>query len=144
MKSLALNFVMLSFILGCGDSSTSTPPRHVGVSVSYKNGFRGDSLILRCDGTEFGRSLAFSDSIYVPSGYLFTVNEGTHTLSIEDLQLMIQVDTTFQAVSAYRTIIETSLDRRRKVFTSSISYLDTNQISLPHPPARSLQSIMPR
>ena len=144
MRQLAFISILFSLIYGCNGSPDSEPPRHVSVSVSYKSGFRGDSIILRCDGAVFERSLAFSDSTYIPSGYLFTVNEGVHTLEIEDPQMNVRSDTTFQAMPASRTVIETSLDRRIKIINCIIFYVDTNQIALPQPPTHSLQSMLPR
>ena len=143
MRHFAL-LITFCFAYGCSDSPNSESAKHISVSVSFKNGFRGDSLILRCDGAVFERLRAFSDSIYVPSGYLFSVNEGMHTFQIEDPQLNVQSDTTFQALSPYRTVIETSFDPREKAFNNSVYYLDTNEILLPHPHPRSLQSVMPR
>jgi len=140
MRQIFPIIILLLLAYGCNGSPTSEPSPRVGVSVSYKSGFEGDSLVLLCDGEVFERGRGFSDSLYIPSGYLFNVTEGEHTFEIQIPRLSVHADTTFKAMSAYRTVIETSFDRKKKVFSCNIVYLDTNQIAPPKP----LQSIMPR
>ena len=140
MRQKFLISILFFFAYGCNGSSTPESSTHISVSVAYKSGFEGDSLILLCDGDVFERGRGFSDSLYVPSGYLFNVTEGMHTFEIQIPQMKAHADTTFKAMPAYRTVIETSFDRKKKVFSCNIVYLDTNQIA----PPKSLQSIIPR
>ncbi len=132
--------MLFFFASGCGGSPSSQSSARISVSVAYKSGFEGDSLILLCDGDVFERGRGFSDSLYAPSGYLFNVTEGVHTFEIQIPQMNVHADTTFKAMPAFRTVIETSFDRKKKAFNCNIVYLDTNQIAPPKP----LQSILPR
>ena len=144
MRHASLLVVLLFAGYGCNSSPDSDAARRASVTVSYLDGFRGDSLLLLCDGDVVERSRVFSDSVNVPSGFLFTVNEGVHVLQIRNPELNMQSDTTFRAIPAYRTIIDASFNRHRKIFSCSIRYVDTNEASLPYPPSRSVQSMMPR
>jgi len=144
MRQITLFIILLSFSYGCNGSPTSEPSARISVSVSYKSGFQGDSLILLCDGAVFGRGRGFSDSIYFSSGYLFNVNEGVHTFEIQIPQMNAHADTTFKALPAYRTVIEASFDRKKKVINCNVVYLDSSKVALPLQPYRSIQSIMPR
>jgi hypothetical protein len=144
MRKILPFIILLFFAYGCNGSPTSEPSTHVSVSVSYKSGFRGDSIVLRCDGAILERGHVFSDSMYVPSGCLFNVKEGVHTFEVLLPRLNIQTDTTFNASAAYRTEIGVSFDQKGKIFRCDIAYLDTSQTASSHPADRSIESMMPR
>ena len=143
MRQITFVIVLMFFTSGCNKSATTEPSTLVSVSISYMSGFQGDSLILSCDGAIFERGRGFSDSLFVPSGYLFTVNEGVHRFEMQIPQLNAQADTTFTAWPAYRTVIETSFDRKKIVITYKILYLDTSQIAFRQPPNQSLKLTEP-
>ena len=99
--------------------------------------------MLSCDGTIFEQGRGFSDSLFVPSGYLFIVNEGFHRFEMRIPQLNVHADTTFIASSAKITNIEAFFDRKKTVITFIILYLDTAQTALRQPPNQSLKLTEP-
>ena len=146
MTMKCATFLLLVVIAGggCSNSPSSQPAATVGIGVAYREGFRGDSIVLSCDDVIVDVARGYSGKEYVAAGSLFTVKAGEHKIGMLVPALEARAETTFAALPAYRTLIEAYFDRGRKTLSYKISYLDTEKVSLPQSLRPSLQSMMPR
>ncbi|HTX17644.1 MAG TPA: hypothetical protein VMG34_03200 [Bacteroidota bacterium] len=144
MKPLLAAILSAALFAGCSDSPGSGDQANVGVGVAYEEGFRGDSIVLRCDGVVVDAAKEYSGKDYAVSGSLFSVKAGEHKVEVQLPLLGVQSETTFTALPSFRTYVESSFDRGKKTISLRISYLDTEKVSFPQSPGPSLRSIMPR
>ena len=139
--------VVLVIILagaGCTNSPNGLSEAPVGVGVAYRDGFRGDSIVLRCDNVVVDAGRGYSGENYAAAGSLFNVKAGDHRFGMDLPGSELRSETTFTALPAFRTLIEAYFDRGKKTLSYKISYLDTARVSLPRTPGPTLDSEMPR
>jgi len=110
---------ILGLLMGCGDQSANPSPAiHVG--VTYYKGFNGDSVIVLLDGRIIGKGPGFSDSLNVPSGWVFTTFAGQHQLRLEIPLEETVSDTNFWASPNEYLDFYAYFDRTRKSITYEV------------------------
>ena len=114
LKLLEITTTLLLALMSCQDFGTL--PADCRITVNYRTGFQGDSVIVYLDRKEMLRQVALGDA----SGCLLLTQEGLHILSIKLTAAEITSDFSFRPKPDDLTLIDASLNRETSQVTFSI------------------------
>ncbi len=117
----AIGSLLLLLFISCNQGDTITSPsKTVPVFLDFSTGFKGDSVVVICDGTLRWTSLAYSDSLNVVGGVVFSTTEGANWLTLKLPLDNIRSSILFVASDSPWTDIGAHFDRTHRVISYEI------------------------